>query len=431
MPARLIAFLLIVLAGLLYITTLNTSPLSVTLYPGLTMSLPLAVILMAAFFIGVVAVMLLYFYDAVANLFSNLKKSSEAKRAERVLRLYESAAERLMMENRREAEKLLKKALAHQPNHAPSLIALGKMRREEGAVSEAIKLHAKARGLEPENIAALFELAEDYIASEQFANAVSILQEALALAGRSLPPLLKIRDVYLRARNWAGALETQRKIVSLAPWDRAEDERRMLAALTYESAMDGMAAGKLDEAKDGLKAVLRGDDQFVPAYLKLAEIYARNDSRRDAVKILEKGFRVSRSIVILMALESLLLSWNEVEKAVGELRWAKNILPDDDVVRLFLAEAYLRHGDYPAARWEIEGINGRLSGMALFHLVEGKASRGENNIDMALDSMDKAFELAAAGFMRFTCSNCGVITSDYAGRCRSCGAWNCMTPSAG
>lgn len=428
MPVRLVVFLLAVLGGLLYITTQNPQPIPVTLYPGLELSLPLAVILLAAFFIGVVAVMFLYFFDTAAAAFDSLRRSARERRSERVKRLYEAGAERLLVESGREAEKFFKRALAHEPDHVPSLIALGKMRRKEGSVTEAIKLHSKARGLDGKNLFALFELAEDYAAAEQFANAVSILREARLLAGRSLPPLVRIRDIYLKVRNWPGALATQKEIVSLAPWDRAEDERKMLAALTYESALDSLSAGKRDEAIDQFRAALRGDDQFVPAYLKLAETYNRTGSRRDAVKTLEKGFKVTHSIVILMALESLFFSWGEEDKAIAELKWAKNIMPDEDLIRLFLAEAYLRRGDYTEARREINSIGDRLDDVTLFHLVEGKARRGENNIDLALQSMEAAYGREVGTFFHFTCSICGHISSEYSGRCRSCGAWNTLAP---
>ncbi|MGK7344741.1 MAG: hypothetical protein ACNS63_02905 [Candidatus Nitrospinota bacterium M3_3B_026] len=428
MPLRLIVLLGALLAGLLYITVLNTALLPVTLYPGLELGLPLAVIIMGAFSLGVLAVMALYFYDALADSLSGLKKSASTKRAQRVKSLYEAGAERLMMQRRRAAEKLFKKALAHDPDHVPSLAALGRMRREDGAVSEAIKLHSKARGLDEDNLSVMFELAEDYAAAEQFANAVSVLEKTRTLAGRSLPPLVRIRDIYLRTRHFPGALATQREIVSLAPWDRADEERRMLAALTYENALSDLAGGRLSEAESGFKAVLRGDDQFVPAYLKLAEMDERQGRRKDAVKILEKGFRVTGSIVILMALVSLLTSAGDIDKAIAELKWARGVLPGEDVIRLFLAEAHLRKADYAAARREIDSLDGRLSGMTLFHLVEGKARRGENNIDLALDSLEEAYRCELATFFHFTCSACGALSPEYAGRCRTCGAWNTLTP---
>jgi len=383
---------------------------------------------MASFITGALTLMLLYFYDAVTDTIIGARRRSEQKREKRVAALYETGVERLLIGNRREAEKFFRKALAHDHEHIPSLVSLGKMLREDGEITEAIKLHSRARGLGQTNIAALLELADDYVASEQFANAVSMLQQVRQIAGKSLPPLTKIRDIYVRVKNLPEAISIQKKIVSIATLKQVEEERRMLVALTYEQSLEFLAEGKFYDARDGFKSVIRSDYLFIPAYLKLAEVYERIGSPKDATKTLEKGFKATHSIVVLKALEMFLLARKETALVVENYKWAKGLLPNEDMIRLFLAEAYMRNSDIVSARQEIESLNGKLGGMTLYHLVKGKIRHVEQNVDLALESLGEAYQSEVSGFFHFTCSSCNHMSQEYSGRCRNCGQWNTFQP---
>jgi len=330
------------------------------------------------------------------------------------------------MENRRAAEKLFRKTLAHDPDNVPALVALGKMRREEGAVLEAIKLHSHAKGIDPRSLSALLELSEDYVAAEQYVNAVSILNQTRELAGRSIPPLEQIRNIYINVRNWKEAQITQKKIIGLSKGEKARKEKRTMAALHYEDALEELADGRLEEARAGFKSTIKLDSQFVPAYLKLAEVEDKLGRRKETVSALEKGFKATKSIIILKALETLLFTRGEDARVLEELKWAKNLMPEEDVIRLFLSMAYMRVGDYELARHEMESLNGRLESMTLYYLVEGKIRHNENNLDLALGSLDDALNQEMSTFFHFTCSSCNQLSKDFSGRSGACGAWNSL-----
>ncbi len=428
MQVRLVIFLVLVALGFLYVTYLNPEFVPVTLLPDMTVNLPVSVALAFSFIAGVLTVMLLYFQDTITDTFMGFKRSSQEKRTRRVAQLHESGMEKLLIEKRKDAMKLFEKALAHDRSYVPSLLALGKMRREDGEVNKAIKIHSKAKGLAADNISAHLELAEDYIDAEQFTNAVSILEEAQKLAGKSLPPLKRVRDIFLRVGNIQEAISTQQKIVSFAPRDQIEDERKMLIALLYEGALEKLAEQKYTEARSGLSKVISNDSKFVPAYLKLAETHERMGGQKEAVKTLERGFKVTNSLIILKALDMFLLAKGEIGKVVENYKWAKSILPNQKVIRLFLAEAHLRNAEYEEARREIDSLNGALSDLTLYHLIEGEIRRHENNKDQALESMGEAYQREVATFFHFSCSKCGHMSLEYSGRCRSCEAWNSLQP---
>jgi lipopolysaccharide biosynthesis regulator YciM len=108
------------------------------------------------------------------------------------------------------------------------------------------------------------------------------------------------------------------------------------------------------------------------------------------------------------------------------VRWAKSLEPNDQVIRLLLADAYLNVSNFTSARAEIDSLNGSLVHTTLFHLIEGKIEHGENNVDQALGSYGKAHEKEAATCLSFTCSACGGSNQEFSGRCKACGEWNTL-----
>ena len=417
-----------VAAGMLYLAYLNPDSVHFTLSTGKSMDLPLMIPVMAAFFLGALCVPILYSVESVTGFFSSMKRKAMERRGRRAGQLYELGSERMMTGSRRDAAKYLSKALALNPDHFPSLLALGAMRRRDGDLTEAIKLHSRARGLNERSAAALLELAEDYYKAEQFVNAVSTLMEAQKIAGESLPAMERIRDVYVRAGNLKEAIATQRKVVENLPVAREPEGRGALAALMYQEAADFLSGSRLAESRDGLKAAIRADSRFVPAYLKLAEVYERMGEAREARKTLEWGYKSTLSLIPLKALELYLRAKGEREKVVEIYLWARGFAPDDMAVRLLLAAAYIDKGDAEAAQRELSGVGGPMADVTLRALIEGKIHRAQKSDLLAVEALNKAYDREMEEFFHFTCSACGAVAPEYSGRCPRCGKWDGLRP---
>lgn len=429
MPIRLIVLLAGVLAGVLYLAFLNPDSVPVKLYPGFTVNLTPPVIAIASFIIGVVSVFLLYFYDTIGDVLARMRVNGKIKRIEKVNALNVAAREKLLLGVQKEASKLFSKALSINPDHLPSLLSLGTIAREKGAVSEAITTHSKARGIDPKSVEALLELGADYVAAEQYANAVSALTEARKIAHRSYPLLVRIRDIFVAVENWPEALAVQRQIINMADRDMGILERKMLASLLFETALEHHDRGEYSKAMDRYRETLRSDNKFIPAYLKLAEAQQLSGWEKDAIKTLEKGFKKTRSLIILKFLEALFISKGQADRVAAELRWARDVAPDEPIIRLFLASASFLAGDYQAARNEIAHINGGLKNSTLFHLLKGNTQRSENNIDQALKSLEEAYKSEMSSLFRFFCTTCHKRSREYASRCDECGSWNSFEPT--
>ena len=429
MPIRLILFFAITTVGVLFLAFLNPDEVPVKLYPGFSLNLTPAIIIILSFTLGVFSVFFLYFYDTLAGTLEKWRKSSELGRTEKVAALFVAAKEKLVLGLKKDAAKLYKKALSINPEHTPSLIAVGTIAREEGEIADAITFHSKAKGVDPQSVEALLELASDYVEAEQFANAVTTLNEAKKIAVRSYPLLSRIRDIFIKVENWPESLSAQRNTLDAAPREKFEEEQKIMAALLFETGLEQFNAGDYGAARDRFREAIKSDPTFTPAYLKLAETEELAGWNKDAEKILEKGFKKTRSLIILKFLEAYLVSLGEPERAAAELRWARNLAPEEPLIRLFLAGSALASGDHESAKNEISHINGTLRETTLFHIVEGSVHGAENNTTQAMESLKAAYKTEMASIFHFTCSSCHWTYREYAGRCKQCGSWNTFEPA--
>ena len=429
---RLLSTLLvaIIIGGLLYLIYMNPGWHQFVIAPGKVLEVPLMGTVLAGFFLGGATFILVFFFMTVEGFWGALKKNAADKRTRRVSVLYELALEKLMVGSRYEAEKLFYKALGINPDHIPTLVILGKMRREDGALTDAIELHSKAKGLDSQNPAALLELAEDYIKSEQFVNAVSTLKEVRGLAATALPPMEKLRDVYVRVNNLSEAIKVQRKVVDYSLAANERQERKKLTALMYEEAVGLLDNNRLDEARGLLKSAISEDAQFIPAYLKLAEAHEFSGAPSNAKKALEWGFKSTHSLIPLKALEIYLMAKGEKNSVLEYYKWAVGLAPSNDALRILLAGAYLDTGDKESSLAELGKLKGQLASSPLRHIMELKISYMSNGSgeSEAAKGAEKAYESAMKEFFHFICSTCGEISPNYAGRCPSCGEWNGIRP---
>ena len=426
-PARTIVLWAAILGGIVYLAILNNARVTFFIAPEMSMELHVLWPVLGAFFLGALCVGILYSVEGVTGFFSSIRKSAQEKRIRRATLLYDLGMERVSTGQQREAGKFFTKALGLNGEHIPSLLALGTLRREEGDLTEAINLHSRAKGLNEKSAAALLELAEDYFRAEQFVYAVSTLKEAQKIVRKSLPVMRRLRDVYTRVGNVQEAIVAQKEVIDYSPVAVEKEERRTLAALKYESAMELMNAEKLAESIDALNGAINSDGQFIPAYIKLAEAYEKSGKQRAAKKTLESAFKATRSIIPLKALEIYLRAKGENSAALDNYRWASGLAPDDEELRILLAGAYLENGDHDSARQELGKIKGPLASSTLRQLMEGKIiHHGDTSANPALEALDKAYAREMDMFFRFICQSCGIVTPEYSGRCPSCGQWGAI-----
>ncbi|MDH5637887.1 MAG: hypothetical protein OEZ04_05300 [Nitrospinota bacterium] len=423
-PLRILILFAAIIGGVLYLAIFNDAWVPFYLSPELSMELPVMVPVMGSFFLGALCVAIFFSVDSLADFFSSIRKSAEEKRTRRATTLYNMGMERLTTGQRREAEKFFTKALGINGEHIPSLLALGVMRREEGDLTEAINLHSKAKGLNEKSAAAMLELAEDYFRAEQYVYAVSTIKEAQKIVRKSLPAFRRIRDVYVRVGNLEEAIVAQKAVIDNSPVAMEKEERNRLAGLIYQKAMGHIEEGKPEEARDALNNAIYDDSQFVPAYIKLAEVYEKLGKSRNARKTLESGFKATRSIIPLKALELFLRAKDENNAVVDTYSWAKGLAPENDEIRILLVAAYLHNGLPDTARLELSEIKGPLAGSTLAQLMEGKIiHHGDTSDNPALESLEKAYQRELNMFFRFVCGSCFAVAPEYSGRCPSCGQW--------
>ncbi len=428
MPLRLLIFFVLLAGGVFSLAYLNNVPYPVALSPGWVINLSAASLFTVGLLVGVVSVFLLYLYDVFADGLKRLKDKVTLSRGAKVEELYREAGDRLLLEDDRDGLRLLERALGIDKNHVPSLIALGRARRLDGRVSEAIELHSRAKAADPASVAALLELAEDYVADRQFANAIASLADLAADRIGSGRPRARMRDIYLAVGNVDEAVKAQQGVVDAAPSDRKKTERETLTGLLYEQARRRAEEGGFAAAADGYRQVLRNDPSFLPATLRLAELTDRQGRTEEALKTLERGFRRSGSPLLAKAMEGLLRARGEDDRGTSQLMWAKNIAPDSGAIRLLLIASLLRNERLDEAEKELIGAASVADRSPLYHLLVAETARLSGDQTKIALPLETALNREMALLFRFACESCGSVTEEYAGRCPACGTWNGLNP---
>jgi tetratricopeptide (TPR) repeat protein len=253
-----------------------------------------------------------------------------------------------------EASPLLERALARQPRNATLRKLLADCRMREGRPAEARAELERVLADNPEDGDA---------------------QEALRVAfGAMQAPEQERQDKLIDSREAAGArLEIQQQ---------------------YRRAEELLAAGRRAEAQLALARIVSADPGFVPAALRLAEVYSAT-KRFDAAArlyLLIYEREPQHDQWLLRAARN--LQW--AEDAPGAIEAYKAYLarhPGDDEVRLSLADTLRQFGLCDEGLPEYQRLAAARSGDARLHLGIALCQDQLGAADLAIDAFLKVLEL--------------------------------------
>jgi Tfp pilus assembly protein PilF len=158
------------------------------------------------------------------------------------------------------------------------------------------------------------------------------------------------------------------------------------------------AQGDLSRAEDEIKAAIRLEPAFIPAYANLADLYRDRGRDADGERILREGLKVSpKSAILHHALGLTLVRMKRAEEALRELERATALDPGNARFAYVYAVALHSTGKADAAIARLEKVlvthpNDRniLEALASFHQSGGRIESAKKYVDRlgALD--DKA-----------------------------------------
>ncbi len=425
----LLLFLALTVAATL-LAIFNIDPVTVQVWSGVEYEIPKIGLMLLSFGVGAGAVLISYFLRDLRRYLQGWQNTRTQKKASHVQELYSRGVNALMANQDEYARELFLRVLEEEPGHFFSLVRLGNIAAARGQHQEAIGYHKRAREADPTNLEGLFALEADFEATHKIEEAQGILDDILRKDDNNLSALLRKRNIYEKLERWEEVGEIQKRILKAVKDDgRKEEEQQNAAGFKYEHGRALLEAGNFDKANAMFKAVLKLNKEFMPAYLGMAEVQARQNDVKGAVKILEDAYEASRSLIPLIRLEDLYLSQGDPNRAIEMYQKALADRPGEPELQFILAKLYYRLEMLDDAREQFARVD--TGGLVYpdLHKLLGKIHLRREEFAEAAEEFQKtiqALQLSTGPVVPYCCSNCGTTADEWAGRCFSCGAWNTL-----
>lgn len=406
-----------------YLAFLNPQDIDLRLTQSYSLKLPVIVLLLASIVVGVLIAGLSEGLRLVRGLPAIVRLGYQRRRRESRLRkcakLYEEAENALISGNLKKAGALFEKILSLRPDDTPALNHLGDILRREGKFEQALEMHARAARLAPHNVKIHCALAEDHAALNQYEKAVEVLKKIQESTPDSLVLLRRLRDAWLKIPDWEQAVLIQKTILRLSSYHELEQERERLGEMIYGNAVRYFEDGDSESAKAEFKRSIKEGRNTLPAFITLGDIYFKENSRKDALKIWKAGYNKTRSPICLQRIQ-----WagdddivHLCEKAV---RVSRNSCRND--LAVLLATVFLENGESEKA---VKALEETADNASLLHQILLITARQASNCNGHLpDAAQAIFRKIKQALSNYTCNQCLATLQEWSGYCPSCKSWD-------
>lgn len=419
--------IIIVVVAIMLLREFNQGMITVNLLPSKSYEISKSAFFLLSLSIGAAIIFMLYLLRDVKRFLRGLKVQREQKKRLKIQELYTKGLNAMLAKRNAEANLYFQKVLAVDPNHVDTLLRMGISQLREKNPQEAILLHQKALNLDKDNQEVMFSLAADYEEAKRYEDALEIYHTILSKNASNLTALIKMRDLYQRLNHWEEVYETQRRLLAnpLTPSEQ-EVEHRRLVGFKYEHGRSLLEAGDLERARKIFRGVIKLDKDFIPAYLGLGEVYFEEGKVNEAAGLWEKAYRMTSSTLLLHRLEDLYLKLGEPGKAIEIYTQAANWKPQDITLKFFLGKLYYRLEMVDEAFDSLSSVDWGDKEFPDVHKLLGNIYLRRGSLGLAASEFKKALGFKKQIIIPYTCSNCKLRTTDWAGRCPNCGKWNTL-----
>ena len=339
---------------------------------------------------------------------------------------YTTALNYLVSGDQTGALKKLREAVHHNTNNVEAYIKIGDILREQGVYDRAIKIH---RGLTVRRNLTLGQKIElsksliaDYESAHKFDRAVSVADRLIELAENEVwAQEIKLK-VYENANKWEEAIEILKNLQKT----KGEKDSYLLSLYKIESGLKLVQEGKEKEGRIKFREALKLDKNCSPAYLNLSDSYIREERYKDALTELKKFMtqQPDHAYLAFNRIKNILYyigSFGEIENIF------KNLLqnnPDNDSIRLALADVYERKGEIVKAIdlcFETLDRNPDANDAKLYLTrFLPRINRKDEALKFAIEIIEQSFRDKASEFI---CKKCGHEAKEPLWRCPKCFSW--------
>jgi thioredoxin-like negative regulator of GroEL len=416
----------LVASGVAYLYFHNGEVVSFHLGPESTISLPLALLLLAAFATGAGAVALGGLLRTSTSALRRWRQRRGERRRDTLTRMREEGRRLLWAGDPEGAARLLTRVVEGLPEDIDAALALARCHEERGEVESARRLLETARaqhGPDPRLLSLLGRLA---MRRRNAGAATDALREAAGLAPGS-PRLLAELAEALAAEGRFGeaAAASRRRLEAEREPSRREDAQRSCLALRYREAA---SLGETPAGDDALRRLIAEAPDFLPPVVLLASRARTAGDIRLAERVLREAIQRQPGGVLLERYRSLQVAGGVTDRALPTLRDAcsgnHRAAP-----RLALARTLVSAGKLEAAEAELKDLareSARLLRDGVDIAPERDLVAGELALARGQDrEAANLFARAAAGSHRpfgYRCTQCARASGEWIDHC-PCGAY--------
>ncbi|KKL16588.1 hypothetical protein LCGC14_2494050 [marine sediment metagenome] len=146
------------------------------------------------------------------------------------------------------------------------------MEARAGDYQQAATYYKRALDATERNLEALFSLSEVMQRLERWEESLEYIDEILRIDQDNHSAFMKKRALLERDSRWEDLIEVQRAVLRLErDPERQQGEASTLMGFQYELACAALENKELDKASKGFRAIVKENNDFIPAHVGVAE----------------------------------------------------------------------------------------------------------------------------------------------------------------
>ena len=391
-------------------------------------SISVASALVMSMVIGIVVVLFLGGSREMGRMLEHWRMRKASRKSEEIEEEYSRGLVAVLEGREDEALGHFRAVLERDSRHFNTLLKLGEILRSQEKYAEAIEFHRKAHHLKEDNTRPLYALVEDHEAKGDMDQARGVLGKIIAINKNSIVAWRKLRSLQIKDRNWEKALEAHERVEKLSNPDDLHDvaDRRFSLGIRFEIAAVRLEENKTKDAVALLRRLLKENDQFIPAHLKLGEALRRDGQEAEAVQVWNSGFEVTGSPTFLTALEEHYLQREQPLAAIEALKRCIAQARKDTLPRFYLGKLYFRLEMLDDASSVLSSLEGRATYAPTLHYLLGRIHERRNNYRESTLEYRKVIKEMDLIQLDYHCRACGETVMEWTSRCDGCGEWNAV-----
>ena len=422
---RFITFSFILfLSVLFYLMLINPDYVNVYYTTKLFYQLPLIALITISCLAGALFMFFIFFAKDTRRFIQTQKLHRKLKKEERVNNYYSKAINYMLSKRVDDALLQFGNALKENPDHVPSLLKLGDLYHQRNDLLKAEEFYQRATRLDAENTEAVFKIVRLKRLQGGVGEALQLIDKTLTLFPANAEAFYTRREILEDLARWDDLALMQKTSIKMASGAAEQEaEQAILTGYEYEYGRQSIEAGDIEKARKAFKSALKTDRAFIPAHLGYVETMVGEGDTEEAANYLEKAFQETRSIIILLRLEDLLINLGEPSRLIRFYRNAVSAAPSDDMLKLFQAKLYSRLEMHDDALDALVGID-----PGVFYPEVSKLKGGiylkRNEHELAIKEFLKVIDLKDSTHIPYNCTHCGHVSPEWSGRCPQCKRWN-------